>query len=139
VRRAAVVLGIVAILASSCGGSNLPARLAATLQDRVAQIRSSAEDGRLGIARTQLRGLVELVISRLEAGRIDEGRATEILEAAEAVAEQLGLVPRTVAPESLSPSPSEGDEGEGQGNDQGNDKDKDKGKGHGDEGHGNDD
>jgi hypothetical protein len=135
VRRAAIVLGIVAILASSCGGSDLPARLAATLQDRVAQIRSFAEDGRPGAARAQLRSLVELVISRLEAGRIDEGRATEILEAAEAVAEQLGLVPRTVAPESLSPSPSEEDDGEGQGNDKG----KDKSKGHGDEGHGNDD
>jgi hypothetical protein len=133
VRRAAIVVGIVAILASSCGGSDLPARLAATLQDRVAQIRSSAEDGRRGVARTQLRSLVELVISRLEAGRIDEGRATEILEAAEAVAEQLGLVPKTVAPENPSPSPSEEDEGEGQGND------KDKDRGNGDEGHGNDD
>jgi hypothetical protein len=135
VRRAAIALGIVAILASSCGGSELPARLAATLQDRVAQIRSSAEDGRPGVARAQLRSLVELVISRLEAGRIDEGRATEILGAAEAVAEQLALVQRTVAPESPSPSPSPSAEDDGDGHGSGKDKD----NGHGDEGHGNDD
>ena len=130
-RRAAIVLGIVGIVASSCGGSELPARLAATLQDRVAQIRSSAEDGRPGVARAQLRSLVELVVSRLEAGRIDEGRATAIIGAAEAVAEQLALVPRTAAPESTSPSPSVENEGEGNG--------KGKDKGNGDEGHGNDD
>jgi hypothetical protein len=135
VRRAAIALGIVAILASSCGGSELPARLAATLQDRVAQIRSSAEEGRPGVARAQLRSLVELVASRLEAGRIDEGRATEILGAAVAVAEQLALVQRTVAPESPSPSPSPSAEDDGDGHGSGKDKD----NGHGDEGHGNDD
>ena len=128
-----IVLGIVAILASSCGGGELPARLAATLQDRVAQIRSSAEDGRLGVARAQLRSLVELVASRLDAGRMDEGRATEILGAAEAVAEQLALATRTVAPESPSPTPSVEDDGGGNGDGKGKD------KGHGDEGHGNDD
>jgi hypothetical protein len=133
VRRTTIAFGIVAILATSCGGSDLPARLAATLQDRVAQIRSSAEDGRPGVARAQLRSLVELVISRLETGRIDEGQATAILDAAEAVAEQLALVRRTIAPESSSPSPSDEEDGEGHGNG------KDKDKGNGDEGHGNDD
>jgi hypothetical protein len=127
-RRGAIALGIVAIIASSCGSGELPPQLAATLRDRVAQIRSSAEDGRTGVARSQLRSLVELVISRLDAGRIDEGRAAAILEAAQAVAEQLSLVPETAPAE--SPSPSPGDEG-GNG--------KDKGKGHGDEDHGNDD
>jgi hypothetical protein len=129
VKRAAIALGIVAILASSCGDGQLPAPLAATLQDRVAQIRSSVEDGRAGVARAQLRNLVELVLARLDAGRIDEGRATEILDAAQAVAEQLSLVPESAPSESPSPV----DEGDGNGDG------KDKGKGHGDEGHGNDD
>jgi hypothetical protein len=132
VKRATIALGIIAVLASSCGGGRYPAPLAATLQDRVETIRSLAEGGRPGLARAQLVRLVELVTSRLQAGRIDEGRATEILEAAEAVEGQLTLLPRTSPTVSPTPTPTdEGDEG------QGNDKDKD--KGHGDEGHGNDD
>ena len=129
-RRATIALGIVAILASSCGGDQVPARLAATLQARVAQIWSSVEDGHPGTAQAQLRNFVELVISRLDAGRIDEARATAIIGAAETVAEQLSLVPAT-AP-SGSPSPGDGDDGGGHGNG------KDDGKGHGDDGHGND-
>lgn len=138
-RRATIALGIIAILASSCGDGELPSRLAATMENRVAQIRTFAESGRPGLARTELRKLVELVASRLDSGRIDDGRATAIFAAAEAVDEQLTLLPRTASTESPSPSPSptpagEPDEGqEGQGND------KNKDKGHGDEGHGNDD
>jgi hypothetical protein len=141
VRRATIALGIIAILASSCGEGQLPARLAATLQNRVAQIRTFAENGRPGLARTELRQLVVLVTSRLDAGRIDEGRATAILEAAQAVAEQLALVPRTSESESPSASPvDEGDEGGGEGGGEGKpDKDKGNGKGNGDKGHGNDD
>ena len=134
-RRATIALGIIAILASSCGDGELPSRLAATMENRVAQIRTLAESGRPGLARTELRKLVELVASRLDSGRIDDGRATEILAAAEAVDEQLTLLPRSAPTEGPSPSPTpadESDEGqEGQGND--------KNKGHGDEGHGNDD
>jgi hypothetical protein len=142
VRRATITLGIVAILANSCGDGELPAQLATTLESRVAQIRTFAENGRPGLARTELRRLVELVISRLDAGRIDEGRATAILDAAQAVDEGLALLPRTSPPESRSPSPvDEGDSGEGgEGKpDKDPDKDKDKGNGNGDEGHGNDD
>ena len=132
-RRVAIALGIVAILASSCGGDELPARLATSLENRVASIRGYAESGRPGLARSALRNLVELVTAQVEAGRIDEARATEILAAAQAVADQLVLVPRSSPSETPSPSPiDEGDEG-GHGND------KDKDKGHGDEGHGNDD
>lgn len=131
-KRLTIALGIIAILASSCGGGRYPAPLAATLQDRVETIRSLAESGRPGLARAELVRLVELVASRLQAGRIDAGRATEILEAAEAVEGQLTLLPRTSPTVSPTPTPTEeGDEG------QGNDKDKD--KGNGDEGHGNDD
>ena len=134
-RRATIALGIIAILASSCGDGELPSRLAATMENRVAQIRTFAESGRPGLARTELRKLVELVVSRLDAGRIDDARATAILAAAEAVDEQLTLLPRTASTESPSPSPTPTDEpDEGQGG-HGNDKN----KGHGDEGHGNDD
>jgi hypothetical protein len=140
VRRATIALGIVAILASSCGEGELPAPLAATLQDRVAQIREFAENGRPGLAQTELRRLVELVSSRSDAGRIDGGRATVILDAAQAVAEQLALLPRTSPSAAPSPSPidavDEGDEGGGEDKP---DKDKGNGKGNGDEGHGNDD
>jgi hypothetical protein len=133
VRRAAIVLGLVAALfAGSCGGSELPTRLAATLQDRVASIRERAEADQPGRARAALQGLVELVISRLETGRIDEGRAMEILEAAEAVGSQLSLLPQPSPTQDPSPSPSheEGSSGDGNG--------KGKGKGKGDEEHGND-
>ena len=136
-RRATIALGIIAILANSCGDGELPTRLGTTLENRVAQIRTFAEDGRPGLARAELRKLVELVVSRLDAGRIDDGRATVILAAAEAVNEQLTLLPRTAPTGSPSPSPTpagEADEGQdGHGNDENKD------KGHGDEGHGNDD
>ena len=98
-RRATVALGVIAILASSCGDGELSTQLAASLENRVAQVRTFAESGRPGRARTELRKLVELVVSRLDAGRIDDGRATAILDAAQAVDDQLALVPR--------PSPSE--------------------------------
>jgi hypothetical protein len=140
-RRAAVAIGIVAILSSSCGRSELPTRLADTLQDRVATIRGFAEGGRPGLARNALRNLVELVTARLESGVIDEARAAEILEAARHVADQLALLPRsspTISP-STSPVGEDDDSGQGEG-----EPDKDKGKGQGkgnggDEGHGNDD
>ena len=135
-RRATIALGVIAILASSCGDGELPAQLAATLENRVAQVRTFAESGRPGLARTELRKLVELVVSRLDAGRIDDGRATAILAAAEAVDEQLTLLPRTASLESPSPTPTPADEADEGQQDHGNDKNKD--KGHGDEGHGND-
>lgn len=134
-RRATIALGIIAILASSCGDGELPTQLAATLENRVEQVRTFAESGRPGLARTELRKLVELVVSRLDAGRIGDGRATAILDAAQAVEDQLALVPRPSPSESPSPSPvAEVDEGGGEGK-----PDKNKDKGNGDEGHGNDD
>jgi hypothetical protein len=141
VRRATIALGIIAILASSCGEDQLPAPLAATLQNRVAQIRAFAETDRPGLARTELRQLVELVYSRLDAGRIDEGRAAAILDAARAVGEHLALVPMPSPSESPTTSPvDEGDEGGGGGKpDKDEKKDEDKDKGNGDKGHGNDD
>ena len=134
-KRAAIALGIVAILVSSCGGGELSSRLATSLENRVASIRAYAESGQPGLARSALRNLAELVTARTEAGRIDESRAAEILAAAQAVAEQLTLLPRTAPTESPSPTPTPVDEG-GDGEHGGG---KDKDKGHGDEDHGNDD
>jgi hypothetical protein len=142
VKRVAIALGIVAILASSCGGDELPERLATSLQNRVASIRGYAESGRPGLARSALRNLVELVTAQVEAKRIDEGLATEILAAAQAVDDQLVLMPRPSPSEAPSPSPvDEGEEGGGEGEGEGGGEgkpDKDKGNGNGN-GNGNDD
>ena len=126
-RRMTIALCIAALITSSCGGDDLPTKFAATLQDRVTSIRRAAEEGRPGDARSRLNELVAMVTSRLERGRIDEGRALEILESADAVAIQLSLLPRTVRSETPSPIPVEE-----------NGKDKGKGKGHEDKGHGSD-
>ena len=126
-RRATIVLCLAALITSACGGPDLPTRFATTLQDRVASIRLAAEEGRPGDARSRLNELVTVVTSRLERGRIDEGRALEILASADAVAVQLSLLPRpSPTEEAPSPSPVE-EEGEHDG----------KGKGK-DKGHGND-
>jgi hypothetical protein len=127
-RRAAIVLGLVAIVAGSCGRGTYPTQLAATLQDRVAAIRNLAEAGRPGLAIAATRNLIELVTARMEAGRLDRDRGLEILAAADAVEQRLGLLPRPSPIETPSPSPTEeGGGGHGEG----------KGKGH-DQGHGED-
>jgi hypothetical protein len=125
-RRVTIALGLVALLTSSCGGNDLPADLAATLQDQVALIRHDAEAGRPGYARHDLNELVAMVAAQLDRGEIDERRATEILESADAVAALLSLLPQPSPSEAPSPSPEE------------NGKDKGKGEGHNDKGHGND-
>jgi hypothetical protein len=126
-RRMAIVLGLVAALTSSCGGHDLPTGVAATLQDQVALIRHDAEQGRPGHARNHLNELVAMVTSQLDRGVIDEQRAAEILESADAVATQLALLPRPSPSEAPSPSPVE-EKG----------KDEGKGNGHEDKGNGND-
>jgi hypothetical protein len=124
VRRTTVALALLAVLTGSCGGNDLPTGVAATLQDQVALIRHDAEVGRPGFARNHLNELVAMVTSRLDRGLIDEQRATEILAAADAVAEQLSLLPGPSPAESPSPPPvEETDKGKGK------DKDHDKGNG----------
>lgn len=130
-RRGVITLGIVAILVSACGESDLPAGVATSLQDQVALIRQAAEAGRPGYARSRLDALVEIVTSRLNRGVIDEERALEILDSAEAVKDQLSLLPRPSPTEAPSPSPTQEEEGDGGG--------KGDGKGKGDKGHGKDD
>lgn len=134
-RRVFITLGIFAILVSSCGGNGTPARLAETLQDRVASIRELAEAGKPGLALSRLRNIVASVSSQLDRERIDEGWALEILESARAVELQLRLLPASPS-ETDAPSPSPVDEGGGEENSGGG---KDKDKAHGDEGNGKDD
>jgi len=134
VRRAAVVFGIIAILASSCGGDSMAPRLATTLENRVAAIRDLAETGQPGRAVAATRNLIELVTARMESGRLDQGKGIEILAAADVVVQRLALLPRPSPTESTSPPPPP-EEHEGKG--------KDKGEGHGHDedgknGHGND-
>jgi hypothetical protein len=135
VNRAAIVLGVIAILVSSCGEEAYPPALATTLRDRVVTIRDLAEEGRPGDAAAATRNLIALVSARMEAGRLDQGRALEILAAADLVVERLAFLPRRSPTEAPSPSPSQEDEGQ---------PDEDKGKGHdqgedGNNGGGNDD
>ena len=124
-RRVTIVLCLAALITSSCGGNEMPTRFATTLQDRVASIRRAAEEGRPGDARSRLNQLVAIVTSRLDRGRIDEGRALEILGSADAVAIKLSLLPRP-SPTEEAPSPSPVEE---EGEDKGNGKGKDKGHG----------
>jgi hypothetical protein len=134
VRRAATIaLGIVAILASSCGGGSISPRLATTLETRVAAIHELAEDGQPGRAIAATRNLMSLVTARLDAGEIDDSKAVEILESAQVLVQQLQLLPRPSA-ESPSPIPSPSPEEGGHGKPDKNDS---KGKGHDDEGDGN--
>jgi hypothetical protein len=129
----AITLGIVALLASSCGQDAYPAALANTLHDRVVRIRDLAESGQPGRAVALARDLIELVTARMEAGRLDGEKALEIIAAADLVVERLALVPRPSPTESPSPPPPPEDEGK---------PGKDKGHGHGEDGnngHGNDD
>jgi hypothetical protein len=135
VRRAATIaIGIVAVLASSCGEAAMPPRLATTLENRVATIRGLAEDGRPGLAIAATRDLMSLVTDRLHAGKIDDSKAVEILEAARALVDDLELMARPAA-ESPSPSAIPSEEDEGGDGDKG--KGKGKGKGHDEEGDGN--
>lgn len=130
-RAATIALGIVAILASSCGEPSMPPRLANTLEHRVATIRELAEAGRGGLAIDATRDLMTFVTGRVNAGVMDDSKAVEILDAAGLVVQRLQLLPRPTVATSASPSPPPSEEGE-----HGNEG-KGKGKGHDDEGDGN--
>jgi hypothetical protein len=140
VRRATIAVGIVAVLASSCGDAAIDAPVAATLENRVATIRRLAEDGLPGQARAAARNLMLFVTQRMEAGRIDQSKAIEIIDAANLVVLRLELIPAPTPTESTSPSPpppAEDEGGEGK-PDKDEDPGKGRGNGNGDEGHGND-
>jgi len=130
-RRVTITLAIAALLVGACGEATLPRAAADDLRARVDRIRLAVETGQVVIARTRLEKLAAHVTSLLERGVIDDRKALEILESAEAVRAALRLVPSPSPTETPSPSPTP-EEGNGDGNG------KDKDKGDGDEGHGND-
>jgi hypothetical protein len=121
----------IALVLGSCGHGELPPALSNDLQDQVASIRRAAETGQRGTALRRLEALVGTVNSLLDGGRIDEGRGLAILQSAEAVGNQLALLPPPSPTVTSSPSPvqEEGYGGDGKGKDEG----------HGHEGHGKDD
>jgi hypothetical protein len=137
VRRAALAVVVVALLAGACAEPAIPRAEAQGLQTVVARIRAAAEAGKTSAARVRLARLTEQVEELVNADVIAQDTAMEILDAAAAVRAALALAPPTSsAPptESSTPTPSPEEEtDEDHGNKGG------KGKGHGDEGHGNDD
>jgi outer membrane biosynthesis protein TonB len=141
-KRSAVAILLVSVLAGACAESAIPQATAADLQSRVADIRSVVEDGRIFAARQQLEKLAGIVDRLMDRQKLDSDTALEILAAIGDVRAALPSAPEpspvtepTAEPTTPPPPPPE-EEDEG-GNGQGNDKDK--GGGHGDEGHGNDD
>ena len=147
-RRSAVAVLLVPVLAGACAEPAIPQATAADLQSRVADIRSVVEDGRIFAARQQLEKLAGIVDRLMDRQKLDSDTALEILSAIGDVRAALPSAPErspvnepTAEPtaEPTTPPPPPPDEEDEGGNGQGNDKDKDKGGGHGDEGHGNDD
>lgn len=130
-KRVTITLAISALLLGACGEATLPRAAADDLRGRVDRIRLAAETGQVGIARGRLEKLAAEVTSLLERGVIDDAKALEVLESAEAVRAALRLVPSPSPTEVPSPSPVPDEEGDG-------DSGKGKDKGRGDEGHGND-
>ena len=135
-RRATIAIAILAILASSCGDAAIGPAVATKLENRVAKIRRLAENHQPELARAAAQDLMVFVTQGMNAGRIDQGKGMEILEAAQLVDLRLDLLPQPTPTESPLPPPSEEDEG-GEGKPE--EKGEKPGKGNGDEGHGNDD
>ena len=139
-KRSAVAVLLVSVLAGACAEPAIPQPTAADLQSRVADIRSVVEDGRIFAARQQLEKLAGIVDRLMDKQELESETALEILAAIGDVRAALpSALERSPANEPTAepttpppPPPDEEDEG---GNGQGNDK----GGGHGDEGHGNDD
>ena len=140
-RRVAVLVLSSVLALGACGDHvDLAPRAQRQLQPVLDDVRAAAiAADRLG-ARSALRELERAVTALTDAGQISEERAAEILAAAEAVADQLTLLPApspsptpepTVSP---IPEPSEEaeesggseDPGNGQGNAYGHNKDEDK-------------
>jgi hypothetical protein len=134
VRRVAAIL-LVAAAVASCGQDELSSDVAQRLQSRVAEIRSLAEAGRPLLARQRVQALTGLVGTLVDRGELDRDRAIAIVEAAESVRTNLGLLPPATQTRRPSPSIEEDPGGEGEDKGKGHDKEEKKG----DEGHGNGD
>jgi hypothetical protein len=125
-RRATIALAAAALLGGGCAGNGIPRDVAANLQRRVQSVRLAAEASKPVLARTGLQGLTTTVATLVDHGVLAEDRAVQIVAAADAVRDQLAVLP--AASRSPSPPPSPSPSGE---EDHGNGKDKGKGNGHG--------
>jgi hypothetical protein len=106
-RRVLVGIVLAATLLAACGsgGADVAPRAQRQLQAQLDDVRSAvAAADRLG-ARSALRDLERSVGKLAAAGLVSDGRAAEILAAAEDVATQLSLLPEPSASPSASPSP----------------------------------
>jgi hypothetical protein len=107
--RRAVATGLLAVmLLAACGGqAEISARARRQLQARLDEVRTAVAAADPREAQSALRDLERSVSQLLSANQLSEGRATEILAAAQDVAAQLSLLSSPEPTFSSSPEPTE--------------------------------
>jgi outer membrane biosynthesis protein TonB len=127
-------------LMAACGNqAEIQARAQRQLQARMDDVRAAVASADRAGAQSALRDLERSVSQLLGANQLTEGRATEILAAAQDVADQLSLLqepepsfsPSPLPTETPSELPTEKPEDPGKSEDKGKDKGKGKAKGKG--------
>jgi len=94
-RRLLAALALGAVLLAGCGGPDMTNSASADLQSRVAAVRAAVVDGDSSGAQTALNNLHLVVMNLVGRGELSEGKASDILAAAENVQDQLDLMPTT--------------------------------------------
>jgi hypothetical protein len=117
-KRVALAMGVVVVLAGGCGQApELPQQVAAEFRDRMVAIRAATGAGDRAGAEARLAELRHRVVELQQAGQVDDTRAAEILGAAAEVEAQLATIPPPAPPPTTmatSPPPTEdGDRGHG--------------------------
>jgi hypothetical protein len=107
--RRAVATGLLAVmLLAACGGqAEISARARRQLQARLDEVRTAVAAADPREAQSALRDLERSVSQLLSANQLSEGRATEILAAAQDVAAQLSLLSSPEPTFSSGPEPTE--------------------------------
>jgi hypothetical protein len=107
--RRAVATGLLAVmLLAACGGqAEISARARRQLQARLDEVRTAVAAADRREAQLALRDLERSVSQLLSANQLSEGRATEILAAAQDVAAQLSLLSSPEPTFSSGPEPTE--------------------------------
>jgi hypothetical protein len=107
--RRAVATGLLAVmLLAACGGqAEISARARRQLQARLDEVRTAVAAADRREAQSALRDLERSVSQLLSANQLSEGRATEILAAAQDVAAQLSLLSSPEPTFSSGPEPTE--------------------------------
>jgi hypothetical protein len=107
--RRAVATGLLAVmLLAACGGqAEISARARRQLQARLDEVRTAVAAADRREAQSALRDIERSVSQLLSANQLSEGRATEILAAAQDVAAQLSLLSSPEPTFSSSPEPTE--------------------------------